>query len=84
MKRVILLVSLTLAGAAWAQAPKPAAAEPKPEAQAPMKPAPQASATPQAASKASRKPNPKRAEDARHCLERPSSTEIIKCAEEYL
>ncbi len=23
-------------------------------------------------------------EDARHCLERPTNTEIIKCAEEYL
>jgi hypothetical protein len=31
-----------------------------------------------------RKPNPKRGEDARHCLERPSNTEIIKCSEEYL
>jgi hypothetical protein len=32
----------------------------------------------------SKKPNPKRQEDARHCLEKPTSTEIIKCAEEYL
>ena len=23
-------------------------------------------------------------EDARHCLDRPTNTEIIKCAEEYL
>ena len=87
MKSLIAMISLLAVGAAWAQAPKPAAAEPaKPEAQAPAKPAvqAQASATPQAASKASRKPNPKRSEDARHCLEKSSSTEVIKCAEEYL
>jgi hypothetical protein len=33
---------------------------------------------------AGKKPSPKRLEDARHCLEQPSSTAIIKCAEEYL
>jgi hypothetical protein len=26
----------------------------------------------------------RRSEDARHCLERPSNDEIIKCAEAYL
>ena len=26
----------------------------------------------------------RRQEDARHCLERPTNTEIIKCAEAYL
>ena len=31
-----------------------------------------------------RKASPKRQEDARHCLDRPTNTEIIKCAEEYL
>lgn len=31
-----------------------------------------------------KKPNPKRQEDARHCLEKATNTEIIKCAEEYL
>jgi hypothetical protein len=41
------------------------------------KPAVQAAAKP-------RKPNPKRGEDARHCLELPNSTDVIKCAEEYL
>ena len=77
MKSLIAMICLAMAGAAWAQAPKPAAAEPaRPEAQ-PAKPAVQASAKP-------RKPNPKRSEDARHCLEKPSSTEVIKCAEEYL
>ena len=87
MKRIVLVVCLALAGQAWAQAQKPAApqepAKPMaaPEAQ---KPAAQAAASPQAASKASRKPNPKRGEDARHCLEQSSNTDIIKCAEEYL
>ena len=87
MKRIVLVIYLAFAGQAWAQAQKPAApqepAKPMaaPEAQ---KPATQAAATPQAASKASRKPNPKRGEDARHCLEQPSNTDIIKCAEEYL
>ena len=33
---------------------------------------------------AAKKPSPKRLEDARHCLEQPSNTAIIKCAEEYL
>jgi hypothetical protein len=87
MKRIVLVVCLALAGQAWAQAQKPAAPqEPAKPVAAPeaAKPATQAAATPQAASKASRKPNPKRAEDARHCLEQPSNTDIIKCAEEYL
>jgi len=30
------------------------------------------------------KPNPHRQEDARHCLDKPTNTEIIKCAEAYL
>jgi DNA replication initiation complex subunit (GINS family) len=80
MKRIVLVIYLALAGQAWAQAQKPAAPqEPaKPmAAQETPKPAAQASAKP-------RKPNPKRAEDARHCLEQPSNTDIIKCAEEYL
>jgi len=37
------------------------------------------------ASAASKKPTHKRwTEDARHCLQLPTNTEIIKCAEEYL
>jgi ribosomal protein L12E/L44/L45/RPP1/RPP2 len=80
MKRIVLVICLTLAGQAWAQAPKPAApaaAPAKPAAQEAAKPAMQASAKP-------RKPNPKRSEDARHCLDKTSNTEVIKCAEEYL
>jgi hypothetical protein len=76
MKRIVLLVCIAFAGEAWAQ--KPAAEPAKPMA-APeaSKPAVQAAAKP-------RKPNPKRGEDARHCLELPNSTDVIKCAEEYL
>ena len=80
MKRIVLAVCLVLGAPAWAQAPKPAApaAEPaKPAAQEAAKPPVHAAAKP-------RKPNPKRNEDARHCLEKTSNTEVIKCAEEYL
>jgi hypothetical protein len=52
---------------------KPAADSPKPAAQDAAKPKPVA-----------RKHGAKRGEDARQCLEKPTSTEIIKCAEEYL
>jgi hypothetical protein len=31
-----------------------------------------------------KKPSPKRHQDARHCLEKASNTEIIRCAEAYL
>jgi hypothetical protein len=74
MKSIFLIAALALAAPAFAQ-DKPAAA---PEASKPAsQPEKQASAKP-------RKPNPKRGEDARHCLEKPTSTEVIKCAEEYL
>jgi hypothetical protein len=53
--------------------------EPKPGAK--EEPKPVASKTPAAP----RKSNPaRRTEDARHCLEKASNTEVIKCAEEYL
>ena len=73
MKGIVLLLGLALAAPAWGQ-DKPAA------------PAPEKAAEKKEPAKVavSRKPNPKRQEDARHCLERPTSTEIIKCAEEYL
>jgi hypothetical protein len=72
MKRFMLIAMIALGGPVLAQG-KPAADAPKPAAQDAAKPKPVA-----------RKHGPKRGEDARHCLERPSSTEIIKCAEEYL
>lgn len=77
MKQIIFSVIISIAMPAWAQADKPVAKEPaKPVAEQPPK---QAAASPRKAA------GPRRwNEDARHCLERPSNTEIIKCAEEYL
>jgi len=69
MKRVVLVLAVALAAPAWGQEQKPAPKEADKKEPARM---------------ASKKPNPKRQEDARHCLERPTNTEIIKCAEEYL
>lgn len=81
MKQIIFLLISSFAATAWAQAPAKEAAKPeatkeaaKPVAEAPKQK--QAAASP-------RKPR-RWNEDARHCLERPSNTEIIKCAEEYL
>ena len=76
MKRIALLVALTFAAAAWAQ-------EQKPTPKAPEK-MEQKEAEKKEPTRIARKPNPKRQEDARHCLEKATNTEIIKCAEEYL
>ena len=78
MKHLAFLVLALFTAVAIAQ-DKPAAApeaakEPAKEA---AKPAPSKSAS--APKKGSR-----RTEDARHCLEKTSNTEVIKCAEEYL
>ncbi len=75
MRTVVLLAALALATGAWAQEQKK---EPAREA---AKPAPVAEAKPAPLAK---KPSPKRHQDARHCLEKDSNTEIIKCAEAYL
>ena len=70
MKRIALLAFLTIAvSAAWAQAQKPA-------------PAKEAAKPAAAAAEGAKKS--RRGEDARHCLDKPSNAEIIKCAEEYL
>jgi hypothetical protein len=81
MKLIAFLAFVSLASVGWAQAPaKPDA--PKPAAEAESKP--MADAPKQAAS-GPKIPNPRRwTEDARHCLERPTPTEVIKCAEEFL
>ena len=71
MKRMILLAILAVVCAAWAQ---PA------EKKGPAKPAAKAAA--HKPGKVARKN--RRHEDARHCLELPNNTEIIKCAEAYL
>ena len=91
MKRMMLFVAAALAANSWAQQPAPAtpaapAVQPAPAAQpaAPAvaaTPAPVAKAEP---AKKAHKPNPHRQEDARHCLDKPTTTEIIKCAEAYL
>ena len=70
---VIIGFGLALAAPAYAQDQKPAAEKP-------------------AAKKSSKKPalakrssaSSRRHEDARHCLERPTNVEVIKCAEAYL
>lgn len=85
MKQIVFLVISALAAPAWGQADKPAAKEPaKPMAQEPAKEAAKPPAEPpKQAAAGPRKPR-RWNEDARHCLERGSNTEIIKCAEEYL
>ena len=87
MKRMMLLAAAALAANAWAQQPAPAApatpAAPAAPTAAPEAPkAEMAKAEP--AKKTAHKPNPHRQEDARHCLDKPTNTEIIKCAEAYL
>ena len=80
MKSIFALLAV-VAAAALAQPAKPAAEAPKPAAQAvtpaaqDTKPAPKRSAT---------KATARRHLDARHCLDKPNNTEIIKCAEAYL
>lgn len=70
----LLICTLALAcTTAWAQD--------KPAAKAAEKPAAAQPAAEKAAPVAKKS---RRAEDARHCLEKTSSNEIIKCAEAYL
>jgi hypothetical protein len=79
MKALAFLAFVLLALPVIAQ-DKPAAAPEvaKPEAaKEAAKPTPTKSA-------ASRKAGRRWNEDARHCLEKGSNTEVIKCAEEYL
>jgi len=85
MKKIALIAALALVMPAWAQEAKPPAEAPKaeaPKAEAPKPEAPKAETA--KAAKSPRKPGAHRQEDARHCLEKGSNTEIIKCAEAYL
>ena len=69
--------STAVFGVCWAQAPAPQeAAKAEPAKVKAKKPA---SAKPAKVAKKNR-----RAEDARHCLQRGDNNAIIKCAEEYL
>lgn len=79
MTKIALFAALAIAIPASAQQAKPVAE--------PAKPAPMGQEAAKAEApkpKAARKPNPQRQEDARHCLEKDNTTEIIKCAEAYL
>jgi hypothetical protein len=78
MRKIALLLVFALAMPAWAQD--------KPAAQETEKKEPPKAEAPQPAEKkpAARKKHSLRNEDARHCLEKSSNEEIIKCAEAYL
>jgi hypothetical protein len=79
MKIIVFLAALAVVSMAWAQADKaPAKEAAKPAAAAEVKPV-AVQAKPAAEAKKSR-----RNEDARHCLEQPDNTAIIKCAEAFL
>ena len=73
MRKIALLAALTVAVSAWAQ-----------PAKEPAKPAAQEVPKAEAPKPVAKKANPRRQEDARHCLEKSTNTEIIKCAEAYL
>lgn len=84
MKKTALILALAVALPAWAE--DEAADKPAAQAQEAEKPEAKAAEPAKAAAskKATRKHSSKRMEDARHCLDQPSNTEIIKCAEAYL
>jgi hypothetical protein len=92
MKKTALILALAIAMPVWAQekaADKPAgqeapkAAEPKAaEAAEPAKAAEAPKA--EAPAKPAARKHSRRNEDARHCLDEATNTEIIKCAEAYL
>lgn len=76
--RLLICILAFASTAIWAQ-DKPAATQPGKPAVAVEKSATGGADKPAAVAKKSR-----RAEDARHCLEKASNTEVIKCAEAYL
>ena len=84
MKRMMLFAAAALAANSWAQQPAPAAPAAPPVQAAPTPEAPKAEVAKAEPAKKAHKPNPHRQEDARHCLDKPTNTEIIKCAEVYL
>jgi len=85
MRAIALLAAAVLAAAVGAQQPaKPAAQEAPKGAVATKAEPPKADTVAKSEPRKPRKFNPRRQEDARHCLEKPTNTEIIKCAEAYL
>jgi hypothetical protein len=88
VKKFALIAALALVMPAWAQQATPPAEPAKPAVQE----TPKAAEEPAKAAEAAKPKAPRkipvhpsrRQEDARHCLEKGSNTEIIKCAEAYL
>jgi hypothetical protein len=77
MRTTIFIAAFVLAFPAWGQAKKPAAPEKAAKAEKTEKT--------EKAEKSAKKASPaKRQQDARHCLNEPSNTAVIKCAEAYL
>ena len=81
MRTTLALLAALFIGVTAAQTAKPAAEAAKPAAE-PAQPAAQ-EAKP-APKRTAPKATSRRHLDARHCLEKPNNTEIIKCAEAYL
>ena len=82
MKTMLALLVAVLAATAMAQPAKPAAeTATQPAAEAPKPAAQEAKPAPRGAA---RKATSRRHLDARHCLEKTTNTEVIKCAEAYL
>jgi len=88
MKHLMFSAIALFAAAAWAQPAKELAKAEAPKPEPVVKEAPKPEPVKQAAAKTEpKKPMPKQRrwnEDARHCLQLPSNTEVIKCAEEFL
>lgn len=84
MKQMIFVAFMVFAVPAWAQAQAKEPAKPEPMKEAAKPVAEPKQDPPKQAAAATRKGPRRWNEDARHCLEKPSNTEIIKCAEEYL
>jgi hypothetical protein len=87
MKKIALLAAAAFAASGWAQpAKEPAkpAAQEAPKAEVKPEAAKPEAAKPEPQKRVAKKANPRRQEDARHCLEKSTNTEVIKCAEAYL
>jgi hypothetical protein len=83
MKTTALILAFAMTVPAWGQdKPAQTAAEKPAAAQEPEKAEPPKAET--AKKPMARKHSTKRMEDARHCLDKDSNSEIIKCAEAYL
>lgn len=78
MRKIALFAALTLTFPTWAQDKPAAPVEPAKPA------APMVAETAKPKPAVVKKANPRRQEDARHCLEKASNEEVIKCAEAYL